>query len=382
MKSRIIALTGVICLAAGIVMAQHTPSPGQLGRQLKRHSISGTLLTQHTSSPALLVLAKADQSLAIVDPATLKVVGRVPAGPDPHEVAASSDGRLAYISNYGFGRYNTISVADIVAQKALPHIDLGVLHGPHGLFFAGGELYFTAEVNEVFGRYNPATRKIDWIMGTGQMRTHMIEVAKSLSRIYTSNVNSGTISIIDKMPASSGPPGPPPGPQLGPPPAMPRRPPLPPEVFWKETALLTGVGTEGFDVSPSGKELWSAAAESGTVSIIDVKAEKIVQTLQANMQGANRVRFTPDGKYVFISSLRGGNGGDLAIYDAHSRKLVKRMALGHGAAGILMQPDGSRAYVACSPDNYVEVFDLKTLKVIGRIYPGKGPDGMAWAVRE
>lgn len=380
MKSRIIALTAVICLAAGTLLAQHTPSPGQLGRQLKRQSNSGMLLTQRTPSPALLVLAKADQSLAIVDPATLKVVGRIPAGPDPHEVAASPDGKLAYISNYGFGRFNTISVADLLTQKALPRIDLGVLHGPHGLFFAGGELYFTAEVNEVFGRYNPATRKIDWIMGTGQMRTHMIEVAKSLDRIYTSNVNSGTISIIDKMPASSGPPHPPGAPG---PPGMARggRPPLPPEVFWKETALPTGLGTEGFDVSPDGRELWSAAAESGTVSIIDVNAKKIVQTLQANMQGANRVRFTPDGKYVFISSLRGGNGGDLAIYDAHTRKLVKRMALGHGAAGILMQPDGSRAYVACSPDNYVAVFDLKMLKVIGRIDPGKGPDGMAWAVR-
>ncbi|HEV2498910.1 MAG TPA: cytochrome D1 domain-containing protein, partial [Terriglobia bacterium] len=182
----------------------------------------------------------------------------------------------------------------------------------------------------------------------------------------TSNVNSGTVSIIDKMPASSG--------------LSQHR--LPPEVFWNETVLHTGVGTEGFDVSPDGKELWSAAAQSGTVSIIDVDAKKVVETLQANLQGANRVRFTPDGKYVFISSLLGGHGGDLAIFDAHARKLVKRMALGQGAAGILMQPGGARAYVACSPDNYVAVFDLKTLKVIGRIFPGKGPDGMAWAARE
>ena len=41
------------------------------------------------SSPVLLVLEKADSTMAIVDPATLKIVARVPAGPDPHEVAAS-----------------------------------------------------------------------------------------------------------------------------------------------------------------------------------------------------------------------------------------------------------------------------------------------------
>src|SRR5260370_33454818 len=54
-----------------------------------------------TPSPALLVLEKSDNSLAIVDPATLQIVARVPAGPDPHEIVASADGKLAYILNYG-----------------------------------------------------------------------------------------------------------------------------------------------------------------------------------------------------------------------------------------------------------------------------------------
>lgn len=316
-----------------------------------------------TPSPALLVLAKQAHTLEIIDPATLKVVAKIPAGNDPHEVIASADGTRAYISNYGFGTYNTISVADLVTQKALPLIDLGVLHGPHGLAFAGSELYFTAEVNKVLGRYNPATGKIDWILGTGQDRTHMIEVSKDLDHIYTSNVNSGTISIIDKTEELKT-PGPPRGAQ-----------------GWEETVIHTGVGTEGFDVSPDGKELWSAAARGGTISIINLTTEKLGQTLHVKVTGANRVRFTPDGKYVFVSMLR-NDGGDLAIFNVRTRLQVKRLSLGHGAAGILMQPDGLRAFVSCSPDNYVAVIDLKTLKEIGRIETERGPDGLAWAVRK
>jgi DNA-binding beta-propeller fold protein YncE len=329
-----------------------------------------------TPSAALLVLAKQDQTLAIVDPETLKVVAKIPAGNDPHEVVASPDGRRAYISNYGFGAYNTISVADLVAQKALPAIQLGVLKGPHGLDFAGGELYFTAEANKVFGRYDPAAGKIDWILGTGQDRTHMVLVATSLDRIYTSNVNSGTISIIEKTaaPARSGPPPPgatgPPGP-----------PPPPPGTNWEETVLETGVGTEGFDVSPDGKELWSAAAQAGTISVIDLAEKKVAATLDANVPSANRLKFTPDGKYVFVSMLS-GSGGNLAIFDAATRREVKRMDLGRGAGGILMQPDGQRAYVACSPDDYVAVISLKTLELTGRIEAGRNPDGLAWAVRK
>lgn len=324
---------------------------------------AAALWAASTPSPALLVLAKQDQTLEIVDPATLKVMAKIPAGEDPHEVVASSDGRRAYISNYGFGAYHTISVVDLVRQKALPKIDLTPLRGPHGLAFAGGELYFTAEVNKVFGRYNPATKKIDWILGTGQDRTHMIVITTNLDRIYTSNVNSGTISIIHKVPQSTV-SGPPSGAQ-----------------GWEETVIHTGIGTEGFDVSPDGREIWSAAAKNGTVSIINVAAKKVVQTLDAHLTRANRLKFTLDGKYVFVSRL-GGEGGDVAIFDAATRREVKRLSLGRGAGGILMQPDGSRAYVACSPDNYVAVIDLKTLKEVGRIQTERGPDGMAWAVRK
>jgi YVTN family beta-propeller protein len=334
-----------------------------------------TLYAGSTPSPALLVLAKQDHTLEIVDPATLKVVATIPAGEDPHEVAASADGTRAYISNYGFGAFHTISVADLVALKALPKIDLTPLRGPHGLDFAGGELYFTAEVNKVIGRYNPATEKVDWILGTGQDRTHMVYVTKDLAHVYTSNVNSGTITIIDKTADQGGTPPPPPG-------ATARRPGPPRGAQgWAETVIHTGVGTEGFDVSPDGKEIWSAAAEGGTVSIINIAEKKVVATLHANVTRANRVKFTPDGKYVFVSMLA-PHDGDLVIFNAATRREVKRLSLGHGAGGILMQPDGARAYVACSPDNYVAVIDLKTLKETGRIQTERGPDGMAWAVRK
>jgi YVTN family beta-propeller protein len=339
-------------------------------------AVVGTVLAQFrsTPSPALLVLSKRDRTLSIVDPATLQVVARMPSGPDPHEVAASTDGKLAYISNYGFGAYNTITVVDLVAQKTLRAIDLGVLHGPHGLDYTGGKLYFTAEANKVVGRYDPATGQLDWIMGTGQDRTHMVAVWKDLSRIVATNVSSATLSIFEKSAAGPGPGGPPPG---GPPPGGPPPAPMPPMPQWTQTIIGVGRGSEGFDVAPGGSEIWVANARDGTVSVVDVAAKKVVATLEANVRGANRLKFTPDGKLVLISSL---GGSDLAVLDAATRREVQRVKLGGGAAGIQMDPDGSRAFVACTPDNYVAVIDLKTLTVTGRIDAGKEPDGLAWAV--
>src|SRR5947209_4438337 len=117
-----------------------------------------------TPSTALLVLNKGDNSLAIVDPVTAKVMARVPSGPDPHEVVASKG--LAFISNYGGN--NTLSVVDLAAQKALARVNLGALRSPHGLWVAEGKVYFTAEANKIIGRYDPDARQIDWLLGLGQ----------------------------------------------------------------------------------------------------------------------------------------------------------------------------------------------------------------------
>lgn len=317
------------------------------------------LSAQSTPQDALLALSKGDHTLAIVDPATLHVLARTPVGPDPHEVIASSDGKTAYVSIYGFNVYHTLSVIDLVAQKPLPDIDTGALTGPHGLTFVGGKVWFTAEGAKVVARYDPPTKKIDWVMGTGQNRTHMIYVTPDEKHIYTTNVSSGTVSFLEQIAL----------PPMGPAGAKTR-------MDWNQTIIPVGKGDEGFDVSPDGRELWTANAEDGTISIIDVAAKRVTDTLDAKVFGANRLKFTRDGKYALISSLR---NGDLVIYDVAARKPFKSVSIGHGAAGILVQPD--RAFVACTPDNYVVVLDLSSFRVSGHIDVGPGPDGLAWATR-
>jgi YVTN family beta-propeller protein len=211
-------------------------------------------------------------------------------------------------------------------------------------------------------------------------------------RIVTANVNSATVTIMEKTeghadgpPPGMGPGGPPPGMPPGgapagaggPPPGMQGGPmPAPPGGDWKLTVIPVGRGSEGFDVSPDGKEVWVANAQDGTVSVIDIAARKVTATLAANVPGANRLKFTPDGKLVLISP-----GSALVVLDAATHKEVKRLAGVHGSGGIQMQPDGARAYIACGSDGFVAVIDLKTLEMVGKVDVA-GPDGLAWAVRE
>jgi YVTN family beta-propeller protein len=306
-----------------------------------------------SAPPSLLVLEKGTRSLAIVDTGKLEIVARVDAGDDPHEVVASEDGSIAYVSNYGAFSTpgHTLSVVDLVARRALPAVDLGALRAPHGLALVDGKVYFTAEGSKAIGRYDPATRQIDWTLGVGQDRTHMLVVSRDLGRVYTSDVNSDAITILER--AASG------------------------DVSgWTMAHVPVGKGPEGFDVSPDGKELWAANSHDGTVSVVDLGTRKVLQTLTLGTKRSNRLKFTPDGRRVLISDL---GSGDLLVLDAATRREIARINLGHGAAGILIAADGSRAFVAVSPDDAVAVVDLRSLSVTGRIPTGKGPDGMAWA---
>lgn len=304
-----------------------------------------------TPSPALLVLEKSDEQLAIVDPVSLKVLGRVPSGGAPHEVIASDDGKFAYISNYASerGMLKTLSVVDLTAQKAMTPVDLGALRSPHGLAFADGKVYFTAEANKVIGRYDPASNQVDWVLGTGQNVTHMIVVSKYMKTIFTSNIGSNSICVIEPGGGRNG---------------------------WNVTPILVGKGPEGFDLSPDGREVWAANSGDGTVSVIDVASKKVAATLDLKTKRANRLKFTPDGTLVLVSD---DGGGELVFVDAATRKERKRLKVGKGPEGTLVQPDGAKAYVALSGENAVAVIDLKTLEVTAKIAMGNGPDGLAWA---
>jgi len=322
-----------------------------------------TTMCDAQSRGSILALSKADHTLAIVDPATLNIIARIPVGTDPHEVIASADGKTAYVSIYGGGSLHELNVIDLVAKKPLTNIDTRPLFGPHGLTFANGKVWFSAEGSKSVGSYDPITGKLDWSMGTGQDRTHMIYVTDDGKKIYTTNISSGTVSIlVDTLipPGRSAPAG-----------AKPRE-------DWIQIVIPVTRGSEGFDVSPDNNELWTASAEDGTISIIDLATKKLATKIDAKVLGANRLKFSLDGKMVFIASLQ---SGELTIYDTRSHTELKRLKIGHGAAGILMDPDGSRAFVACSPDNYVAIIDLKTLEDIRHIDVGGVPDGLAWAVQ-
>ena len=314
-------------------------------------TMANVAAAQTPSAPRLLVLLRNASALAFVDPASGKVLGRVPVVTDPHEVAVTPDGRTAFVASPREG----ISVIDVPAMKELRRVDPGAFSAPHDVVVAGGKLYFTAEGFKTIGRYDPAADKVEWMLGIGQDGTHMMVLARDQQTMWVPNRGSNSVSVIDGV--AGGPPK------------------------FKVTMIpVPGKTPEGLDLSPDGRELWTATRGDGGVSILDTASRKVVQSLDLKLTDANRLKFTPDGKVLILD----GGMGTLVVVDAASRKEIKRLKVAPGDSGdggIFVMPDGSRAYLGLRDDHSVVVIDLKTLEIENRfaLGEGSGPGCINWA---
>lgn len=305
-------------------------------------------------TPKLLVLSKAESKLAIVDPQTLKVTASIPTGLSPHEVCVSADGKTAFVADYGAAiPGNTITMIDLENAKVVRTIDISPLRRPHGIGEHGGKIYFTSEISAAIGRYDPATDKLDLIVGTGQEGSHMLAIDPADGRVYTTNIFSDSVSAIDPQRGPGGNP---------------------------ITAHVAVAGQpEGIALSPDGKELWAGPRVADQkIAIVETAGDSVKQTIPfAGI--AIRMSFTPDGSKVLVSDAK---NHEVVVFDAKTKQRIGEVKVSDVPVGCVISPDGSRAFVSCTAAHKVIAIDLKEMKVVGEIDAGPVPDGIAFAAEK
>jgi YVTN family beta-propeller protein len=328
------------------------------------------------AEPRLVVLNKQANTAVIVDPVGLKVIATVPTGEGPHEAAITSDGKTAIVANYGAQTPgNSLSLIDIATGKETKRIDLGALRRPHGIQLVkttqGDKVFFTSELSRTVARFDVASEKIDWIMGTGGTSTHMLVVSSDGRHLFTTNIGSNDVTAI----------------RLDGPPSR-----------ANIAQIAVGAQPEAIDVSPDGKELWVGHNADGGISVIDTATNKVKETFKVGALPI-RLKFSPDGKTVLVSDPRGTGTertasstennltaiqaigpmtGDVAVVDVATRKVMKRINARGVPLGIQFSADGKHAYVSRTLVRRVDLIDMARLDVVGSVETGDGPDGLAW----
>jgi YVTN family beta-propeller protein len=303
----------------------------------------------------LLVAEKGQQSLAIVDPVSGKVLASIAeGGVTGHEVIASLDGRLAFVpiyGNSGVGKPGTdgrtLTVIDIASQKVVNSIDFG--HGvrPHCPLIGpkDGLLYVTTELNQTVTLIDPKTLKIVGYIPTGQPESHMLTLSHDGRRGYTANVGPGTVSVLD----------------------------IPGRKVLK--IIPISANTQRIGISPDDHWVFTADQTKPQLAVIDTTTNSVGKRIP--LEGiAYGTAPTPDGRFLLVTLP---DQNKIAVVDLKTMQVVRSVAVGLYPQEIVVRPDGKAAYVSCETSNQVAEINLDNWTLTRLIATGKATDGLAWA---
>jgi len=325
----------------------------------------------------LLVALKGEQSLAIVDPASGKVIGKVSEGKlegkdTAHEVAASLDGKLAYLPIYGdsgVGKPGSdgreMVVVDIASQKVVSRLDFSrnyagkavrphlPVQGPPVPGHPEGLLYVTSELAKTISVIDPVTMTVIGAIMTGQEQSHMLAVSHDGKWGYTANVGPGTVSVLDLTPKSDG-------------------------SWHNPVAVIPVAGTvQRISVSMDDKWVFTSDQTKPELVVIDAAKRTVAKRIPMESYGYGTAA-TPDGHWLLVP-LESVN--KIAVIDLTTWAVVRNVALAAGThpQEALVTPDGKTAYVSCDHSGQVAEIDTATWAVRRMIDTGKVSDGLAWA---
>lgn len=128
-------------------------------------------------------------------------------------------------------------------------------------------------------------------------------------------------------------------------------------------------------LSPDGTRMLTANQTAGTVSLVDVKAGKVLHEVPTGDKPAG-VAIARDGRRGVVTHWY---GYDLAVFEIADDRLVVvgKVEVGPEPRGVVLSGDGKTAYVAVGVANEVVRVDLDARKVTGRLAVGREPRSLA-----
>ena len=317
--------------------------------------VLGLALPAGYAQGRLLVAQKGLGSLGIVDPAAGKLTASVPEGGiTGHEVAASPDGRLAYVpiyGNSGVGKPGTngheMVVIDIAAGKVVGNVDFGHEVRPHLPVFGpkNGLLYVTTELDQSVTIVDPKTLKIVGSIPTGQPESHMLAISHDGRLGYTANVGPGTVSVLDMAARKT-----------------------------LKVIPISG-STQRISISTDDKWVFTADQKQPRIAVIDTSTDTVAKWVPLDGLGYGSTP-TPDGRWLLMTVP---SANKISVIDLKTMQVVQSVETPPDPEEVIVQPGGKTAWVSCPNSAQVAEIDLASWKVARKIVTGKSSDGLAWA---
>jgi len=311
------------------------------------HTTAPQLSPAVADVPLRLYVPNSDAgTLSVVDPATMKVLDRLPVGVRPHHVTPSWDLTKLYVNNT---ESNTLTVIDPRTSKVTGTIPIS---DPYNLYFTpdGTKAIVVAERFQRLDFYDPKSWEliksvsIPWAgvdhadfsadgryflastefsgmvvkvdtetmtyVGRAEVGGLPIDVKLSPDGkvLYVTNQGRHGVSLVD------------------------------PEAMTEIGFLRTGTGAHGLNVSRDATALYVSNRMEGTISVIDFATRTVRDTWKVG-GSPDMIQVSADGTQLWVANRFQGS---VSVVDTATGKSTATVATGPGAHGISLFPQPGR----------------------------------------
>jgi YVTN family beta-propeller protein len=141
---------------------------------------------------------------------------------------------------------------------------------------------------------------------------------------------------------------------------------------WKvETTITNLPEPHDGELSPDGRLLYLATAGNNTVTVLNTSTRKVVWTFKVGTKPRGLTTGGLNGEIVYVTNKEDGT---LSIIDVPANRIKTTISVGKGAHAVRVSPDQKTIYVALSNEDSVAVIDARKRKVTKKIPVGSKPE--------
>jgi DNA-binding beta-propeller fold protein YncE len=279
-------------------------------------------------------------SVALFSAATLDRIGTLATGRNPHEIAASPDGRTAWIADAGGSSITVIDVAPDPRVRAVWRLPDGIsVHDVsidrHGtLWGASGQPSMLIGIDTADGsvrRRYPLSRSGAWL----------VDARGPDDALVVANLEGGAVTLV--------------APGTG-----------------SETVFEGLEGEIDAIATPDLRWIWSVNYRIGDLTIYEASTGRTASRRFSGSQ-ASRIAFTPDGRTGLV--VHSGDANVVA-YDVATGERRAVLEVAEGPKVIAISADGRHAWVT-HPHGALTMIDVPSLTVLRSVELAGTPDGIA-----
>jgi YVTN family beta-propeller protein len=140
--------------------------------------------------------------------------------------------------------------------------------------------------------------------------------------------------------------------------------------------IKVGSGPEYVEARPPDGRILYVANLWSPISVVDLVENRVIRNIDSGVT-PHGLSFTKDGSRLFIVNM---HSNTLSIIDAQRHEIIKTIPVGKNPEYVKLSPDERFAYVTNLGEDTVSKIDLGNLDAIkSKIPVGKGPHGIAFS---